>query len=201
MSRSTKITKSAGSWTHEGSTIDANESVREFASEFSEVEFVAGDAKVFHDISNDPARHVAGMPRKGYDAVGTEGIGIVAMTARVAQVFAANFAEPALQLAAVESGILAHRSSREHKLVAEGNGNGPARFEQGLEMSLGGLLKIEDGFAAVAPVRVAPGEQGGFGNPNPVFVAPRCDFRDGNDHRGGTITVSTAAVNLAVSLN
>jgi hypothetical protein len=43
-------------------------------SEFLEVKVVAADAKVFNDVSDDAAGHVARMPRKRDEAVGTKGI-------------------------------------------------------------------------------------------------------------------------------
>jgi hypothetical protein len=42
---------------------------------------------------------------------------------------------------------------------------------------------------------VATRKQAGFGNPHAVFVAPRLDFRNRNDHSARTITVSVMAVN------
>ncbi len=55
-------------------------------------------------------------------------------------------------------------------------------------MRLGGLLEVKEGFAAVASVGVAAGQEGGFGDPHAVFVASNVHFRKRNDHGGGTIT-------------
>lgn len=79
------------------------------------------------------------------------------MTAGVAQMFAADFPQPAFQLAAIKGRIFTHNSSRENKLVAKGGRNGAAGFEQHFQMSFGRLLKTESGFPAVASMRVATG--------------------------------------------
>ena len=51
-------------------------------------------------------------------------------------------------------------------------------------MRLGGLLESKGGLATVAPVRVAAGQQGGFGNPHAVFILTKLHFREWNDHNG-----------------
>jgi hypothetical protein len=43
-------------------------------------------------------------------------------------------------------------------------------------------LKAEDGFATVAPVRVAAREQRALGDKDAIFIARDFDLRDGNDH-------------------
>ncbi len=43
-------------------------------SKFLEVKIVAADAEVFNNIGNDAARHVARMPRKRDEPVGTKWI-------------------------------------------------------------------------------------------------------------------------------
>jgi hypothetical protein len=48
-------------------------------------------------------------------------------------------------------------------------------------MRFGGLLKAQDGLAAVAPVRVAAGKQFAFRDEDAVFVAPDFDLGNGND--------------------
>ena len=99
-----------------------------------------------------------------------------------AEQFTANFAQAAFNLAAVPSGVFAHRSGGEDEFVAEGCRNGTAGVEQRFQMRLGGLLKTQGRFAPVAPVRVAAGEQNGFRNPNAVFVLPDLNFRERNYH-------------------
>ena len=49
-------------------------------------------------------------------------------------------------------------------------------------MHFGSLLKTQDRLAAVAPVRVATGEQFAFRNEDAVFIAPDFDLGNGNDH-------------------
>ena len=69
--------------------------------ELAEVEFVASDAEVFDDVRDDATWHIAGMPGKGDEPVGSERIGVVPVAARRAEHFAADFPGPPLQLATV----------------------------------------------------------------------------------------------------
>jgi len=55
-------------------------------------------------------------------------------------------------------------------------------LEQGFEMRFGGLLKPENCFAPVTPVRVATPKQAGFGDPNAVLISAHPNPRQGNDH-------------------
>ena len=55
-------------------------------------------------------------------------------------------------------------------------------------MRFGSLLESQGGFAAVAPVRVATGQQCGFGNPHAVFILSKLHFREWNDHSGHNVT-------------
>ena len=55
-------------------------------------------------------------------------------------------------------------------------------------MRLGSLLESHSGFAAVAPVRMAAGQQGGLGNPHPAFILTKLHFREWNDHNGHKVT-------------
>jgi hypothetical protein len=66
--------------------------------------------------------------------------------------------------------------------------DGASGFEQGFQVRLGGLLKSKGGLATVAPVRVAAGQQGGFGNPDAVFILTELHFREWNDHNGHKLT-------------
>jgi len=52
-------------------------------------------------IGYDTAGHVAGMPGKGYQPVGMERIGIVAVTATRAQKFTPDFTQATIKLTAV----------------------------------------------------------------------------------------------------
>ncbi len=163
--------------------------------ETSEIKLVACDAEVFNDVGYDSARHVAMVPGECDNSFRTEGIGVMPVTAGVAQVDAANLLEAALQLPAIERRVFAHSSGGQYEFIAEGDGNGTACFEKSLQMGFGRLLKTQNRLAPVASMCVATGQQAGFGNPHAVFVAPRLDFGNGNDHSGKTITVSAMAVN------
>ena len=61
-------------------------------------------------------------------------------------------------------------------------------------MRLGSLLESQRGLAAVAPVRVATGQQGGFGNPYAVLVLTELHFREWNDHSGVKATFFSPGV-------
>jgi len=163
-------------------------------SELSEVEIVAADSEVFDDVCHDAARHIARMPGEGDEAIGTEGVRVMPVAARCAEQLAAKLTEAALQLAAVPGRILAHRSGGENEFVAKGGRDGAARFQQGFEMRLGGLLKPEDRLAAILSVRVAAGQQRGLGNPHVILVAAHLNFGNGNDHRGSRLSRHAAGV-------
>jgi hypothetical protein len=163
-------------------------------SEFPEVELIAGDAEVFDNVRNDTARHIARMPREGDEPVGTKRIGVMPVTASGTKKLTTDFTKSPLQLAAIPRGVFAHRSGGENKFVAESHGDRAARFEQCFQMSLGGLLKAEGGFAPVAPVRVAAGQERRFGNPNAVLVLTDLHFREWNDHSAATIARRTSGV-------
>jgi hypothetical protein len=45
-------------------------------------------------------------------------------------------------------------------------------------MRLGRLLESKGGLAMVAPVRMAAGQQGGFGNPHAIFILTELHFRE-----------------------
>jgi hypothetical protein len=113
------------------------------ASEFPEVELVAGDAEVFNDVRDDAARDVTRMPGKGDETIGTKRIGVMPVTARGAEQFAADFAESPFQLTAVVGRVFAHGSGGEDEFVAESRRNGAAGFEQRFQMDFGGLLEAE----------------------------------------------------------
>ena len=170
-------------------------------SEPAKVKLITGDAEVFNDIGNDAAWHISRVPREGDDSLRAKRIGIMTMTSGVAQVNAANLFQPPFQSAAIEGGVLAHSSSREHKLVSERRRNRASCLEQRLEMRFGRLLKTQDGFTSVTPMRVAARKQVGFGNPNPVFVLARLNLRDRNDHNLSTINIAGCGVNASRRLS
>lgn len=149
---------------------------RPTGSEFFEIKIVAADAKVFDDVGKDATRHVARMPRKGDEPVGTERIGVVAVTTGCAQEFTANLTQTTVKLTTVPRGIFAHGSSGQNEFIAESGRDGTSGFEQRFQMRLGSLLESQGGFAAVAPVRVAARQQSGFGNPYAVFVLTKLHF-------------------------
>ena len=105
-----------------------------------------------------------------------------------AEEFAANLTQTTVKLAAVPGGIFAHRSGGEDEFVAEGGRYGASGFEQSFQMRLGSLLESQGGFATVAPVCMAAGQQGGFGNPHAVFVLTKLHFREWNDHNRHKVT-------------
>jgi len=164
------------------------------SSEPAEVEFVAADAEVFDDVGDDAARHVARMPRERDEAVGAKRIGVMPMTAGSAKECAADFSQTAIKLPTVPRGILAHGSGGENEFVAEGGRDRAARFQQRFQMRFCRLLKAKGGFAAVASVRVAAGQQAGFGDPHAVFVLTELHFRKWNDHNAATVTRPVSGV-------
>ncbi len=163
--------------------------------ELPEIKLVAGNAEVFDDVGNDAARDVARMPQERDNSIGTKGIGIMPVASGAAQMDAANLFETPFQLTAINRGIFSHRSGRNNEFVAEGGRDRAASFEQSFQMSLGGVLKMEDCLPAIASVGVTTGKQSGFGDPHAVFVSPRLNFRNGDDHTEGTLTAFADAVN------
>jgi hypothetical protein len=145
---------------------------RQGDSEFPKIKFIAGDAEIFNDVSDDAARHVARMPRKRDDAIRMEGIGVVAVTARATEVLATDVPESSFELPTVIGRVLAHESGREDEFVAERRRDRATGFQQSFQMRLGGLLKAEQGFASVASMSVAAGQETGFGDPHTVFILP-----------------------------
>ncbi len=134
------------------------------------------------------------MPREGDEAVGTKRIGVVAVAAGVANMFATDLPEATFQLPTVVGRESAHRSGGENEFVAEGGGDGASGFEERFQMGLGGLLKAERGFAPVAPVRVTAGQERRFGDPHAVFILTKLNFREWNDHSGRIVTRRAAGV-------
>lgn len=159
-------------------------------SEFPEIEVVAGDTEVFDNVRNDSARHIAGMPRKGDEAIRAEWIRIMPVAAGVPEMFTTDLAEASLQLTTIERGIFAHGSGGENKFVAEGRRDGASSFKERFQMRFRGLLKAKRGFAAVAPVRVTAGQERGFGNPHAVFILTQLHFRERNNHNARKLTCS-----------
>ena len=66
--------------------------------------------------------------------------------------------------------------------------DGASGFEQGFQVRLGRLLESKGGLATVAPVRMAAGQQDGFGNPDAIFILTELHFRERNDHNGHKLT-------------
>ena len=90
---------------------------------------VASDAEVFDDVRDEAAWHIAGMPGKGDEPVGSERIGVVPVAARRAEHFAADFPESPLQLATVLGRVPAHDSGGKDEFVAERRRDGTASFQ------------------------------------------------------------------------
>ena len=164
--------------------------IRGRKSEPPEIEFIPRDAEVFDDFRNDAARHIAGMPRKGDEAIRAKWIRVMPVAAGVAKMFAADFVEAPFQLAAVECGVFAHGSSGENELVAESGWNGASGFKQRFQMRFGGLLKTNGSFAPVAPLCVTTGQQQRLGDPYAVFILTELHFRERNNHNGCKLTCS-----------
>ena len=78
--------------------------------------------------------------------------------------------ESSFELPTIVGRVFAHESGREDEFVAKPRRNRPAGFQQSFQMCLGGLLKAEQGFASVASVSVAAGQEGGFGDPHTVLI-------------------------------
>jgi len=153
------------------------------ASKLPVVKLFPCQAEVFDDVRDDSARHVAAVPCEGDEAMRVEGIRVVSVAAGSAQQFAADFAQPPIELAAVPGGeLLADDSGDQDELIAEGRWDRAARFPQRFEMRLRRLLKVQDRFAAIASVRVAAGQQCAPGDENAVFITPDFDLRDRDDH-------------------
>jgi hypothetical protein len=93
-------------------------------SEFPKIEFVAGDAKIFDDIGDDAARHVARMPRKRDDALRMEGIRVVAVTARTTKVLATDVPESSFKLPTVIGRYLPTNQAARINLSRNGGGIG-----------------------------------------------------------------------------
>jgi hypothetical protein len=102
---------------------------RQRDSEFAKVKFVAAAAEIFNDVGDDPARHVARMPRKCDDAVRMEGIGVVAVTASATEVIATDFPESSFKLPTIVGRVFAHESGREDEFVAKRWRNRAAGFQ------------------------------------------------------------------------
>ncbi len=162
--------------------------IRGRGSEFLEVKVLAAQAEVVTEVSHNAARNIARMPRKRDQAVGAEGIGVMPMAAGGAEQFAADFLEPAFQLPAVPGGVLAHNSGGQDKLVAKRGRDGPSGFQQCFQMGFGRLLEAQDGFAPVASMGMAAGEQSALGNPDAVLVAAELNLGKRHDHGAGKLT-------------
>lgn len=97
--------------------------------ELTETGFVASDAEVSDDIRDDAAWHIAGMPGKGDEPVGSERIGVVPVAARRAKQLAAHFPQPPLRLAAVIGRVPAPDSGGKDEFAAERRRDGTASFQ------------------------------------------------------------------------
>jgi hypothetical protein len=161
----------------------------------SEIELVASDTEVFNDVGYDAARHVPGVPGECDKSISTERVGEVTVTPGVAQVDAADLFETALHLPAIVRGIFAYASGGQNEFITESLGDGTTCLQKRFQVGFGRLLKTQNRLAPVASVRVAARKQAGFGNPHAVFVTPRLDFRNGNNHIARTVTVPAMAVN------
>jgi len=166
------------------------------ALEFPGVEIVAGEAEVVANVGDDATGHVAAVPGEGDEPGGAKWVGVVPVASGSAEGFAAEFAQPPVELTAVEGGeLFAHGSGREDKFVAEGWWDRASRFQQRSQMRLGGFLKPQHGLALVAPVRMAAGQQRAFGYENAIFIFAHFDLRERNDHDTAKLAAEFAVVN------
>lgn len=127
------------------------------------------------------------MPGKRDQSITAKRIGVMPVAARRAEQFTADFAKPPFQLTAVVGRILAPASGRKDELVAEGWWNGPTGFQQRFQMNLRRLLKTQQGFPPVPPVRVATGQQAGFRNPYAIFIPSNSHLCQRYDHLAKTL--------------
>src|SRR6266478_449552 len=117
-------------------------------------------------------RGTSRMPRKRDDPIRMKGIGVVAVTARATEVLATDLPESPFKLPTVTGRVFAHESGREDEFVAERRRDRAAGFQESFQMRVGGLWKAEQGFAAVASVSVAAGQEARFGDRHTVFILP-----------------------------
>jgi hypothetical protein len=81
-----------------------------------------------------------------------------------AEEFATDVAQPFLKLAAIPRRVLfSDGSGGQDEFVAERGRDRASCIEQRLEVRFGGLLKSQDRFATITPVRMAAGEQFALG--------------------------------------
>src|SRR5437870_134212 len=106
------------------------------------------------------------------------------MAARIPQMLTSDFPQTPLQSTTINRGVLAHRPGRENKFIAEGWRNWATSFEQCFQVSFGCFLKAENRLAPVSSVRVTAGQEAGFGNPHPIFIAARLNLSNWDYHPG-----------------
>jgi len=134
-------------------------------------------------VGDDAPGNITRMPRERDEAVGTERVGVVPMApGGSAEQSTAKLTQPPVHLAGIPGRITAHGSDGEDEPAAESRGDGAPGFEQGFEMRLGRFLETQHGLATVAPVRVAAGQEAGFGDPHAVLVPAELHVRAWHDH-------------------
>jgi hypothetical protein len=163
-------------------------------SEFTEVELVAGQGEIVTDVGDDAARDIARMPGESDEAVGPKRIRVMAVAAGSPKEFAADFAQAAIELPAVVAGEPAHGSGNQNEFLAESGRDRASGFEQRFQMRLGGLLKAQGCFTAVASMGVAARQERRSGDPHAVFILSKLHLRKRNNHDGETL----AALGLSV---
>jgi len=71
---------------------------------------------------------------------------------------------------------------RENKPVTKRNRNRSPRLQQSLQVLLGRLLKSQNGFSPVTPVRMATRQKPRLGNPHAIFIPANLNLGDRNNH-------------------
>ncbi|MGA2181113.1 MAG: hypothetical protein ABSH15_16220 [Verrucomicrobiota bacterium] len=166
-------------------------------SESLEVKVVAADAEVFDNVGNNAAGHIARVPCERDEAVRTEGRvkGFQPHAVGNIEHSTSNIQHRIEGKRTNRAGLLRTRSPSWNKetLRLELRDGAPG-FEQSFQMRFGRLLESKGGLATVAPVCMAAGQQGGFGNPHAIFILTELHFREWNDHNGHKVTSSASDV-------
>ena len=188
----TKISRCSASWL---SSVKNSGAFTFFSdSEFPEIEVVAADAEVLNDVGDDATGHVARMPRKRNESVGSERIAVMPVASGRTKEFTANLTQTTVKLTAIPRGIFTHRSGGQHEFVAKSSRDGTTGFEQSFQMCLGSQLEPQSGLTTITPMRVAARQQSGFGNPNAIFILTELHFREWNNHDGTKVAFFLSGV-------
>src|ERR1700692_459810 len=84
------------------------------------------------------------------------------------------------------------------KSVTKGGRDGSARFQERLEVILGGFLKAQDRLATVTTMGMTPGQQPRFRDPDTVRVATHLNLGKWDNHADHRVYEFSDRVNRAV---